>query len=184
MHDSGHVSTLKKNQGGDSMFAKTVEATEVARNNGPITSKHRTAHLLWSLVVWFFPAVLLLAGFIASKAFFPAFGDRVSWEPADPIVWLLLLISTIAAICWLLYDLFMVFNRETSSKTLQLNLFVSNLVALIFCAALGYLLNSENGISWWFLVPFIFAFIDTFTTGWAAINNATQKPFMTPAGTK
>lgn len=169
------------------MFSNVQEKNEVAKNSEP-TLSNIIAHLLLALfrglLVWFFPVVLLLAGFLMSKTFFPVFGERVSRTPSDSVVWLLLLIMTVAAIVWLLYDLFKVFNRETSSKTLQLNLFISNLVALAFCTALGYFLNSKNGVAWWFLVPFIFAVIDGFTTGWAAINNATQKPFMTPAGTK
>lgn len=89
----------------------------------------------------------------------------------------------ILAVTWLLFDLFWVFSRETTSRDLQINSAITNFMAITFSIAFGYLIKSEGGgVQWWFIVPFVAAVVDVFTTGWAAINNATQKPFMTERG--
>jgi hypothetical protein len=119
-----------------------------------------------------------------SKKMVPAFGLSILKRPIDNAVWLPLLIMLIAAVAWLLLDLFWVFNRETPSKTLQANIAISNFQGMIFCGMFGYLLNSAYGIPWWFVVPFFSSTLDSFTTGWAAINNATQKPFLTQQGSR
>jgi len=136
------------------------------------------------LIYWFFPLILLLIGFLMSKKMVPAFGLSILKLPIDNAVWLPLLIMLIAAVAWLLLDLFWVFNRETPSKTLQANIAISNFQGMIFCGMFGYLLNSAYGIPWWFVVPFFSSTLDSFTTGWAAINNATQKPFLTQQGSR
>jgi len=63
------------------------------------------------LIYWFFPLILLLIGFLMSKKMVPAFGLSILKRPIDNAVWLPLLIMLIAAVAWLLLDLFCVFNR-------------------------------------------------------------------------
>ncbi len=126
--------------------------------------------------------MLLGIGFLIGH-FIPAFGTSVfgKW-PIDETVWLPLVVLIILAVTWLLFDLFWVFSRETTSRNLQINSAVTNFLAITFSVVFGYLINSQGGIPWWFIVPFSAAVVDAFTTGWAAINNATQKPFMTERG--
>ena len=137
---------------------------------------------LIGFVHWLFPVVLLIIGYIIGM-FVPAFNTSVFRSVTiDPSVWPPLFVLIILAIVWLLFDLFWVFSRETTSRSLQIYNTVSVFLAIVFSVGLGYLINSQTGITWWFVVPFCTAAIDAFTTGWAAINNATQKPFMTERG--
>jgi hypothetical protein len=137
---------------------------------------------LVGLVYCFFPLVLLGIGYLIS-IFVPAFRESVlgKW-PIDESVWIPLVVIIMLAGIWLLFDLFWVFSRETTSRNLQANSAVTNFMAITLSVAFGYLINSEGGVRWWFIVPFAVAVVDVFTTAWAAINNATQKPFMTERG--
>ena len=131
---------------------------------------------------WLFPVVLLVIGYVIGM-FVPAFNTSVFRSVTiDPSVWPPLFVLIILAIVWLLFDLFWVFSRETTSRSLQIYNTVSVFLAIAFSVGLGYLIKRETGITWWFIVPFCTAAIDAFTTGWAAINNATQKPFMSERG--
>lgn len=137
---------------------------------------------LLGVLYWLFPFVLLGIGFLIAH-FIPAFKTSVFGEwPIDATVWPPLLVLIILAVTWLLFDLFWVFSRETTSRNLQVNSAVTNSLAITFSVVFGYLINSKGGIPWWFIVPFFAAIVDVFTTSWAAINNATQKPFMTERG--
>jgi len=113
--------------------------------------------------------------------FVPAFRMSVS-HLSDATIWPPLLFIIILAIIWLLLDLFYVINRETTSRSLQFDLTLSLLLAVTLSIAFGYLVNSKSGVAWWFVVPYIAAVLDAFTTAWAAINNATQKPFLSDRG--
>ena len=144
----------------------------------------RSHFVRWLLggVYWLFPFVLLGIGFLIAD-FIPAFRTSVFGDwPIDATVWPPLVVLILLAVTWLLFDLFWVFSRETTSRSLQINSAVTNFWAIIFSMVFGYLINSKGGIPWWFIVPFSAAIVDAFTTSWAAINNATQKPFMTERG--
>ncbi len=144
----------------------------------------RPAIVRWLIgfVHWLFPVVLLIIGYVIGM-FIPAFNTSVFRSVTiEPSVWPPLFVLIILAIVWLLFDLFWVFSRETTSRSLQIYNTVSVLLAIVFSIGLGYLINSQTGIVWWFVVPFCTAVIDAITTGWAAINNATQKPFMSERG--
>ncbi len=131
---------------------------------------------------WLFPVVLLIIGYVVG-IFIPAFNSSVfRTVTIDPSVWPPLFVLIILAVIWLIFDLFWVFSRETTSRSLQIYNTVTVFLSILFSIGLGYLINSPTGITWWFIVPFCTAIIDGFTTGWAAINNATQKPFMTERG--
>ena len=158
------------------------KAEVIRKVDKSITGRPRFVRWLLGLVYWLFPLVLLGIGYLVGD-FFPAFRASVfSKWPIDESVWLPLVVLIILAITWLLFDLFWVFSRETTSRNLQTNSAVTNIMAIIFSVAFGYLINSEGGVRWWFIVPFAAAVVDVFTTAWAAINNATQKPFMTERG--
>jgi hypothetical protein len=154
----------------------------IERVDKAVTGKPLIVRWLVGFVHWCFPVILLLIGYVIG-IFVPAFRTSIFRSATvDPSVWPPLFLLIILAIVWLLFDLFWVFSRETTSRSLQMYNTVSVLLAIVFSVGLGYLINSNTGITWWFIVPFCTAAIDAFTTGWAAINNATQKPFMTERG--
>jgi len=120
---------------------------------------------LLGIVYWFFPLVLMGVGYLIGH-FIPAFRVSVFHSlPPDASVWPPLLLIIILAIIWLLFDLFYVFNRETSARNLQLNLTLSVLLAISLSFAFGYLFNNKFGVAWWFVVPYFAAVVDAFTTG-------------------
>ncbi len=146
----------------------------------------RPRSVLWPLTVvyWLFPLVLAGLGYLIGH-FIPAFRSSVAGKwPIDESVWLPLVIIIILGVTWLLFEIFWVFSRDTTSRSLQTNSAVTNFIGIIFSAAFGYFINSESGVGWWFVVPFATAVIDMFTTSWGAINNATQKPFMSHRGSE
>lgn len=154
----------------------------IDRVDKAVAGKSLIVRWLIGFVHWLFPVVLLVIGYIIG-IFIPAFNTSVFRSATiDPVVWPPLFVLIILAIIWLLFDLFWVFSRETTSRSLQMYNTVSVFLAIVFSIGLGYLINSKTGITWWFIVPFCTAVIDAFTTGWAAINNATQKPFMSERG--
>lgn len=154
----------------------------VVKVDKAVAKKSLIVRWLLGFVHWLFPVLLLVIGY-AIGMFIPAFRTSVFRSATiDPTVWPPLFVLIILAIVWLLFDLFWVFSRETTSRSLQIYNTVSVFLAIVFSVGLGYLINSSTGITWWFVVPFCTAIIDAFTTGWAAINNATQKPFMTERG--
>ena len=147
-----------------------------------IAGRSSFERFLFSCVYWLFPPILAGIGYLIGQ-FIPAFKTSAfSKWPIDPTIWAPLVILMILAIIWLLFDLFWVFSRETTSKNLQFNSAVTDSLAIGFSIAFGYMIKSEAGLPWWFVVPFCTAIVDVFTTSWAAINNATQKPFMTERG--
>jgi hypothetical protein len=147
-----------------------------------VAGKSLIVRSLVGFVHWFFPVVLLVVGCIFAL-FIPAFKTSVFHSATiDTSVWPPLFVLIILAVIWLLFDLFWVFNRETTSRSLQIYNTVTVFLAIVFSVGLGYLINSNTGVTWWFIVPFCTAAIDAITTGWAAINNATQKPFMSERG--
>jgi hypothetical protein len=163
----------------DPMETKPAVAVRLEK---AVTGRSLIVRWLIGLIHWLFPVVLLVIGYIIAM-FVPAFNTSVFRSATiDPSVWPPLFVLIILAIVWLLFDLFWVFSRETTSRSLQIYNTVSVFLAIVFSVGLGYLINSQTGITWWFVVPFCTAVIDAFTTGWAAINNATQKPFMTERG--
>jgi hypothetical protein len=163
----------------DPMETKPAVAVRLEK---AVTGRSLIVRWLIGLIHWLFPVVLLVIGYIIAM-FVPAFNTSVFRSATiDPSVWPPLFVLIILAIVWLLFDLFWVFSRETTSRSLQIYNTVSVFLAMVFSVGLGYLINSHTGIQWWFVVPFCTAAIDAFTTGWAAINNATQKPFMTERG--
>ncbi|MGO9120235.1 MAG: hypothetical protein ACLQPD_21800 [Desulfomonilaceae bacterium] len=163
----------------DPMETKPAVAVRVEK---AVAGKSLIVRWLIGLIHWLFPVVLLVIGYIIAM-FVPAFNTSVFRSATiDPAVWPPLFVLIILAIVWLLFDLFWVFSRETTSRSLQVYNTVSVFLAIVFSVGLGCLINSQTGITWWFVVPFCTAAIDAFTTGWAAINNATQKPFMTERG--
>jgi hypothetical protein len=154
----------------------------IERVDKAVSGKSLIVRWLLGFIHWFFPVALLAIGYVIG-IFIPAFNTSVFRSVTiDPTVWPPLFVLIILAIIWLLFDLFWVFSRETTSRSLQIYNTVSVFLAIVFSVGLGYLINSQTGIVWWFVVPFCTAIIDAFTTGWAAINNATQKPFMTERG--
>jgi hypothetical protein len=137
---------------------------------------------LLGVVYWCFPLALLGIGYLIG-IFVPAFRESVfSKWPIDEAVWIPLVVLIMVAGAWLLFDLFWVVSRETTSRNLQANSAVTNFIAIILSVAFGYSINSEGSVRWWFVVPFVVAVVNVFTTAWAAINNATQKPFMSEPG--
>ena len=160
----------------------TTKPGVAARVEKAVTGRSLIVRWLIGFVHWLFPVVLLIIGYVIGM-FVPAFNTSVFRSATiDPVVWPPLFVLIILAIVWLLFDLFWVFSRETTSRSMQVCNTVSVFLAIVFGIGLGYLINSQAGIVWWFVVPFCTAVIDAFTTGWAAINNATQKPFMTERG--
>ncbi|MGB6063868.1 MAG: hypothetical protein WBG50_03610 [Desulfomonilaceae bacterium] len=158
------------------------KAGVISRVDTAIAGRSSIERFLYGCVYWLFPLILTGIGFLIGQ-FIPAFRESAfSKWPIDPTVWAPLVILMILAIIWLLFDLFWVFSRETTSRNLQVNSSVTSLMAVGFSVAFGYLINSKSGLPWWFVVPFCTAVVDEFTTSWAAINNATQKPFMTERG--
>jgi len=154
----------------------------VVKVDKAVREKSLIVRWLLGFIHWLFPVLLLVIGYVIGM-FIPAFRTSVFRSVTiDPTVWPPLFVLIILAIVWLLFDLFWVFSRETTSRSLQIYNTVSVFLAIFFSAGLGYLINSPSGITWWFVVPFCTAIIDAFTVGWAAINNATQKPFMTERG--
>ena len=165
----------------DSMTAKTGLAVKVEK---AVAGRPLIVRWLVGFIHWLFPVVLLIIGYIIGM-FVPAFNTSVFRSATiDPVVWPPLFLLIILAIVWLLFDLFWVFSRETTSRSLQIYNTVSVFLAIVFSIGLGYLIKSNTGIVWWFVVPFCTAIIDAFTTGWAAINNATQKPFLSERGSQ
>ena len=154
----------------------------IERVDRAVAGKSLIVRWLLGFLHWFFPVVLLVIGYVIG-IFIPAFRTSVFRSATiDPTVWPPLFVLIILAIIWLLFDLFWVFSRETTSRSLQIYNTVTVFLAIVFSVGLGYLINSKTGVTWWFIVPFCTGAIDAFTTGWAAINNATQKPFMSERG--
>jgi len=167
---------------GQKMDPTENKAALIEKVDKTVAGRSHFVRWLLGVVYWLFPFVLLGIGLLIGD-FIPAFRTSVFGKsPIDESVWLPLVVLIILAVTWLLFDLFWVFSRETTSRSLQTNSAVTNFMAIIFSVAFGYLINSQGGIPWWFIVPFAAAVVDVFTTGWAAINNATQKPFMTERG--
>ncbi len=153
-----------------------------AKIDKPVTGGHSFLRWLLAVVYWLFPLALLGIGYLIGD-FIPAFRESaLSKWPIDESVWIPLVAVIIVGVIWLIFDLFWVFSRETTSRNLQANSAVTNFMAIVLSVAFGYLINSDGGVGWWFIVPFVVAVVDVFTTAWAAINNATQKPFMTERG--
>jgi hypothetical protein len=148
----------------------------------PVPNHHPVVRWLLWLVYLFFPLVLLGIGYFVG-VFIPAFNRPVfDGLPIDALIWPPLVVLIVLALLWLLFDLFWVVDRETTSRHLQLYGVASVSRIMAFSMAFGYLFNSKYGIAWWFVIPFIAVVVDAFTTGWAAINNATQKPFLSDKG--
>jgi hypothetical protein len=145
------------------------------------TLKERHPHLRLSIAViyYLFPVVLLLVGKCISL-FKPGLRQPVSWEYTEVLPTLFVLL--ILAILWLIFDLFKVFSRETTSSALQYNNTLSIFLAIVFSIYLGMCIQDGWNIPWYLIIPLATSVINAFATGWAAINNATQKPFMTERG--
>lgn len=158
------------------------KANMIRKVDKSIAGRPKLVRWLLGLIYWLFPMVLLGVAYLIGR-FVPAFRASVlSKWPIHESVGVILVALIIVAVTWLLFDLFWVFSRETTSRNLQINSAVTNFMAIIFSVVFGYLINSEGGVGWWFIVPFVAAIVNVFTTSWAAINNATQKPFMTERG--
>ena len=147
-----------------------------------VADSHPVVRYLVLCVYLFFPLMLLLIGY-AVGYFFPAFHNPLFRGTAvENEIWPPLMVLIILALVWLLLDLFYVSDRDTKSRHLQLYGMASVSRVIAFSVAFGYLLRSDYGVRWWFVVPFCAVLVDVFTTGWAAINNATQKPFLSDKG--
>lgn len=162
----------------------------LVRKAGDVFAKrHPTVRRIIGLIYWLFPVVVMLVGLVFSL-FVPAFRNSLSHWPKDDYFWLLFVIQVLLAATWQVFDLFWCFSRETTSRSLQWNCAVSILLAIVFSIAFGFLLSGPGipwlylapGIPWGFIVPFALSVLDALASSWASLNNATQKPFMTPKG--
>ena len=138
----------------------------IERVDRAVAGKSLIVRWLLGFLHWFFPVVLLVIGYVIG-IFIPAFRTSVFRSATIySTVWPPLFVLIILAIIWLLFDLFWVFSRETTSRSLQIYNTVTVFLAIVFSVGLGYLINSKTGVTWWFIVPFCTGAIDAFTTGW------------------
>ncbi len=118
----------------------------VVKVDKAVTEKSLIVRWLLGFVHWLFPVLLLVIGYMIGM-FIPAFNTSVFRSATiDPTVWPPLFVLIILAIVWLLFDLFWVFSRETTSRSLQIYNTVSVFLAIVFSVGLGYLINSQTGI--------------------------------------
>jgi hypothetical protein len=117
---------------------------------------------------WLFPIVLLAAGYNT-----PALRVPVSW-PGTNALWAALFISLGVMAVWLVAEIVTVVHRNTGSRQLQIDAFVSFAVAL----AITYFAGRQGvGLEWFVVIPWTGAVLDGLLSGYLGINNAAQKPF-------
>lgn len=135
--------------------------------------------------IWIFPYLLAGAAYalggISESA--RALRTPVTEFPVPPDVYLGLLVMVVLSVVWLVAEFMTVTSRETVVRALQWDAALSTLTAAFFSGAAGYMIASGS-LPWWFVVPWIAAVIDSITSSWLGINNAAQKPFMSPLGSR
>lgn len=114
------------------------------------------------------PIAMLLVGY-----YVPALREPVDWPPPDTL-WAALFVSLGVMALWLVLEILTVASRFTTSAQLQVDGFLSILVALVITFFAGW---QREGIEWYIIVPWIGSMIDAFLTASLGINNAAQKPF-------
>jgi len=136
---------------------------------------------VFNIVFWAVPLVMLAGG-----RFLPglhkAISDYSVWStPASTVA---IVVVGAAAAVWVFLDFVRISDRETTSKELHANLIVSTAFALVLTWLSGWLSAGDSKLEWWFVIPWVMTVADLFGTGWAAINNATQKPYFSARGTR
>ena len=149
---------------------------------GRLTAASSGARSAIRFVAWAFPAALLLAGYITGM-FLPEFAGDVPW-PAPGPVWPPLMVTTLVAVGWLLFEMKSAVDRETTVGELQADHTVSVTWAFLFAGGCGWFIATKGTMPWWFLVPFVESILDGILTGYLGINNAAQKPFFGKRGTE
>lgn len=114
------------------------------------------------------PIAMLAIGF-----YIPALRAPVEWPPSDAL-WPALFLSLGVMALWLVAEVVTVASRFTTSAQLQVDGFLSILIALMITFLAGW---QRGEIEWYIVVPWIGAVIDAFLTASLGVNNAAQKPF-------
>lgn len=150
------------------------------RTSAPDQTRRRGLGLVG---IWVFPYLLAGAAYAVGSIFGAARSLRTSVTatdiPSDVYLWLLIMV--VLSVVWLVSEFLAVTNRETVVRALQWDAAISTATAAIFSGAAGWFI-AEGELEWWFLVPWIAAVIDAFTSSWLGINNAAQKPFLSHRG--
>jgi hypothetical protein len=134
--------------------------------------------------LWLFPYLLAASAYGLSFTVESAKSLRTpvfAWHIAPEVYGWLLLLVLLSAI-WLIVEFVSVTNRETVVVALQTDAVVSSLTAMVLTGLAGYYIGT-TGLEWWLMVPWVTSILDAVISAWLGINNAAQKPFLSPRGT-
>ncbi len=92
--------------------------------------------------------------------------------PQTNTLWVLIFASFLIVVVWLIAEMTMLADRNTTVGRLQADNIIS------FAVALGITYFLQGNWEWWIVIPWIGCVADGFLSGWLAINNAAQKPLM------
>lgn len=131
-------------------------------------------------VWWTLPMVVAVFSY-----FVPLLNSPVSGGVPDHKIWLFVLGQVLVVIVfWLVANIVIVNNKDTSTAELQYDHSVSCSVTgamLVFFGALvvGFdVFGTHFELTWGYLVPLLGAVLDMYLTGHIGLNNAAQKPFL------
>lgn len=136
------------------------------------------------LGIWLFPYFLAALAYLGghfTETGAPLRAPLFSWPiPQDVYGWLLAMVLLSGV--WLLGEFISVTSRETVIAALQWDAVVSTLNAIFFSGLVGYYVGVGD-LQWWIVVPWLATVIDAMMACWLGLNNAAQKPFLSPRGT-
>jgi hypothetical protein len=138
---------------------------------------HKSGIML--VLSWLAPFAIMAIGYFL----FPSLRVPVSWPwHAAPELWAGITVQLVCTIVWILYEIWYTTHRNSSVKQLQTDVVGDLTTTLSLLLIFGASLNART-LQWWFLVPLCGALIDLFQSTLLGINNAAEKPYVSPKGT-
>src|SRR3989344_7176915 len=107
---------------------------------------------------WAFPLLMLAAGYLI-----PPLRITIGGTMTNGLL-IALFVSLIIMVVWLVAEILMVTNRQTSTGELQRDDMFSLFLAVGLSIWGGWMLR--DGVGWWFIIPYVGAVVDAFLSGY------------------
>ncbi|HUO56042.1 MAG TPA: hypothetical protein VMU27_01220 [Candidatus Paceibacterota bacterium] len=125
--------------------------------------------------MWLAPFYIMAIGNACSQLL-PA-----HWPALTPLsIWPWACLELLLMIAWLLYEIWFSANRDTPGSELQLDAAIDMTIALGLCVYAANRWGAGVSIGWWFYLPSVGAIVDAYQSALLGINNAMQKPGVSP----
>ena len=130
------------------------------------------------VVSWFAPLIIMGVGY----ALFAGLRLVVDWPWNAPAnMWAGFTTQLIMMVVWLLYEFWYTSHRNAAVTDLQVDGAVDLAIWSVLLIIVGAMINA-HALMWFMLVPILGQGIDTFQAFLMGINNAAEKPYLSPKG--